>query len=414
MVKRFGSDYKGLFRVYTGKVLEEAGITTIIVDSGFHYYSGLLIFILSCIVLIITGVTMTKQVMDRHIYPLLNPLKELKTVAEHMSNGKLDYDPQYTEEDEIGTLCLAIGESNRKIRSYIEDVAEKLKALADGDLTAKVDMDYIGDFEQLKESINRISESLNATMHTILQSADSVHEHAKNVSGETSELSTSVADVNAQIKEAHTLISDIQQKFDANLTQTGESMRISSDATNALKDSYGHLEELLQAMKKISERSDRIAEIIEIINQIASQTNLLALNASIEAARAGEAGKGFAVVADNVRDLANQTADAVANSDNLIKESVSAVEEGNALVNIAVEEMKEVVAKTENVNAHIEQIAESIKEETSIVNEVAKSITVIDDFAKETAETSKECDEMTNGLYQEADNMHEIVGQFVL
>ena len=293
-------------------------------------------------------------------------------------------------------------------------MAEKLGAISDGDLTAQVTMDYIGDFEELKTSINKISESLNVSMQTILQSADSVHEHAKSVSGEASELSANVSNVNERISGIHEGISAIREKYEESLNCASESLKISDNATEALKSSYKQLESLFAAMEIISDKSNSIVEIINTINQIASQTNLLALNASIEAARAGEAGKGFAVVADNVQSLAAQTAQAVSDSEGLIRDSVSAVEEGRRIVNIAVEEMKSAVEKNEDVHSHIIQMTDSIREETTIVENVAQSIYGIDDFAKKTESTSKECVDMTKGLYDEVDIMHEIIGKFDL
>lgn len=414
LVKKVGNDYAGLFRVYTGQVINGTGVTAIVVDKGLHYYQGVILFTLACIILVLAIYLVVRTMVKTRLYPLLDPLKELVDVADNMSKGQLDYKPQYSSDDEIGDLCLAIEKSNASIRSYISDVAEKLEAISNGDLTAQVSMDYIGDFEELKTSINKISESLNTSMQTILRSADSVHEHARNVSGEATDLSTNVSNVNARINGIHEGIASVRQKFGENLENVEESMKLSEDTTVALKTSYSQLESLFEAMAAISERSNKIVEIINTISSIATQTNLLALNASIEAARAGEAGKGFAVVADNVQDLAAQTAQAVSDSENLIRGTVEAVEEGCRIVNVAVEEMKNVVEKTENVHSHIAQMADSIREETTIVEDVSQIVLGIDDFAKETETTSKECVDMTKGLYDEVDTMHEIIGRFEL
>lgn len=414
LVKKVGNDYAGLFRVYTGQVINGTGVTAIVVDKGLHYYQGVILFTLACIILVLAIYFVVRTMVKTRLYPLLDPLKELVDVADNMSKGQLDYKPQYSSDDEIGDLCLAIEKSNASIRSYISDVAEKLEAISNGDLTAQVSMDYIGDFEELKTSINKISESLNTSMQTILRSADSVHEHARNVSGEATDLSTNVSNVNTRINGIHEGIASVRQKFGENLENVEESMKLSEDTTAALKTSYSQLESLFEAMAAISERSNKIVEIINTISSIAAQTNLLALNASIEAARAGEAGKGFAVVADNVQDLAAQTAKAVSDSENLIRGTVEAVEEGCRIVNVAVEEMKNVVEKTENMHSHIAQMADSIREETTIVEDVSQIVLGIDDFAKETETTSKECVDMTKGLYDEVDTMHEIIGRFEL
>jgi len=414
MKKAMGNDYRGVFRVYTGQDIQGTGVTAIVVDEGTHYYRGVILFVITCSILVFVIYFVVQRRVKSKLYPLLDPLKELVTVADNMSRGQLDYKPEHISDDEIGDLYIAIEKSNESIRSYIGEVAEKLEAISNGDLRAQVTMDYIGDFEVLKTSINKISESLNMSMQTILRSADSVHEHAKNVSGEASELSANVSNVNERISGIHEGISAIRQKYEESLNSASESLKLSDNASEALKGSYKQLDSLLTAMETISDKSNRIVEIINTINQIAAQTNLLALNASIEAARAGEAGRGFAVVADNVQVLAAQTAQAVSDSEGLIRESVSAVEEGRHIVDIAVEKMKSAVEKNEYVHTHIISMTDSIREETSIVENVAQSICGIDDFARKTESASKECVDMTKGLYDEVDTMHEIVGRFDL
>ena len=414
VTRKTGSDYEGLFRVYTGLSLQDAGVSVIVVDTGLHYYRGVIIFTILCIVMFVIVVIFSRRLTKRFLYPLLNPLNELMEMADDMSQGRLDYTAKYDVDDEIGVLCSAIEESNRSVRGYIDDIGVKLEALSNGNLTARVDADYIGEFEQLKESINKISESLNATMHTILDSSDSIREQAGTVSEEAESLSANVSGVNERLNEAIRGISEVKERFEENLDQTRESMRLSDNTKLTVDQIYSRMEELSVAMDRISEKSNDIAEIIDMINSIAAETNLLALNASIEAARAGESGKGFAVVADNVRELAAQTAEAVSNSGALINETLGAVKEGGALVTSTVEEMKDIVAKTEEVNSHISEIADSIRAEGEIVEGVATVIGSIEGFVNETENTSKECVQMTTGLYEEVDHMHEIIGKFEL
>ena len=410
--KKIASDYAGPFRVFTGVEVEDADVSIIVVDKGIHYYGGLLIFFVCCIILLAVIVGVCRRITRNFLDPLLNPLGELMSAADNMSKGQLEYVPAYSSDDEIGTLCKAIERSNNSIREYIKDVEDKLSSLADGDLTANVDMDYIGDFVELKSSINSISTSLNSTMRVILEAANAVHSKAQDVAGEAGELKNSVQGVNSRIEDANNQIKEVRTKFETNLEQTRETRRVSDNMTKTIKISYEKLENLTGAMEKINEKSNSIANIIEIINNIAGQTNLLALNASIEAARAGEHGRGFAVVADSVRELAEQTTKAVADSERLIEESVAAVNEGNSMVGSVVSEMKAVVDATDDVNECILNIADTIREETAIMENVAESISEIDTFAKGTENTSAECVEMTQGLYTEIDKMHEIIGTF--
>ena len=412
LTKRVGSDFEGFFRIYTGKKVEKAEVVIAVVDTGLHYYSGVFIFFICCIVLAAVILIVIRKTTEKDIYPLLDPLSELTKVARNMSAGHLDYQAKYRVDDEIGTLCKAIEQSNLAIRGYIDDVSNKLVAISEGNLTEKVEKDYLGDFEKLKVSINKIVESLNLSMKEILETADSVHAKAQNVSDEATSLEGNVAGVNDLVNEVHARISEVKSRFDDSLEQTNNSIHLSDDANAALEKCDSIKDELIRAMNRISEKSRDIADIINIIKDIASQTNLLALNASIEAARAGELGRGFSVVADNVRVLAEQTSSALANSSSLINESVQAVEEGNRLVDETAKSMKCAVEKTEQVNKFINQIAEAIQEDSKILDNISKHIANMESFAEETRNTSKGFVDMSLGLYSEADRMQEIVGEF--
>ncbi len=414
LTRKTGKDHAGMFRIYTGKYIPQAQVTVLVVDTGLHYYSGVFVFLLCCIALIIIIIFVNTKFAKTMLYPLLDPLNELMVVSENMGKGKLDYAAQYTKNDEIGTLCKAIERSNKAVKRYLQNVDNDLQQIANGDLTAHSQSVYEGDFIALGNSINGIASSLDNTMKSVLESAEAVHESTDNVSTEAKGLAEQVSGVTGLIDDATQQIIKVQDKFTDSLTQADRSKELSNTACEALNESHEQLKLLAEAMTRISEKSNSIAEIIQIINNIAAQTNLLALNASIEAARAGEAGRGFSVVADNVRVLADQTKDAVADSERLISESTQAVAEGGELVEKVVNSIQGVVDKTHDVDGQISEITALIKEETEIIGNITTNIKQIEEFADQTRTTSMECVSVTETLSDEVEKMRNAVGKFTL
>ncbi len=407
-------DYDHIFRIFTAKYMEDIGITVIYAASGLNYYGGIIIFLLECIIILIVTLIMSKKFIQKKLLILFKPLENLSIVAQNMGKGILDYHTEYSADDEIGNLCIAIEHSNLAIRSYITDISEKLKAMSEGDFSVRVDMDYIGDFSPLKSSINHIGEALSNAITTIGDAVNIVYKSAENVSGESSNLANQVSSVTKLINESNQAISDINNELKSSYLKTEESIEISQNTNTQLGNGNDQMIKLLSAMDKITETSNQIAEIIEIINGIASQTNLLALNASIEAARAGETGKGFAVVADSVRDLASKTTEAASNTSSLIDMSVQAVNQGSFLAEETAKDLQIVVEKTEDVNNHILTIAESIDKQTSIVDIVSKNFSDIKSYTANTSLASQECAKLSQELFSQVEKIQEIISVFKL
>lgn len=405
-------DFDNAFRVFTAKYTEDIGLTVIYVINGWSYFSGILFFLLGCAVIMVVAIISAKYSVKKVLPPMFAPLKKLQDVANNMSNGILDYRSEYMAEDEIGSLCIAIEKSNATIRSYIEDIADKLDAMAQGDFTVMVEREYIGDFMPLRDSINEIAEALRIAMRQISEEAEKVYHSAQDVEKDATTLAEDVKAVTSLIEEGNQDVSRVYNEFQMNRDVAERSMSISDEAQTQLLHGNEQMEQLLQAMEKINDTSVKISEIIETINNIASQTNLLALNASIEAARAGETGKGFAVVADSVRELAGKTAEAAVDTADLINLSRMAVDEGRTIAKTTADNMQLLVSKTNDVSSQISVIVDSIENETDIIENVNKKFENISGYTENNSTTSEECAMLSKQLFEQVENMNQIITKF--
>lgn len=398
--------------IYTSEFIEDAGLTIIYATSIFSYFGGLIIFyIISLVLIVIIYISVSKK-LSKFIVDSLSPLDNLITVSSDIKNGNLSSRILYDSKDEIGTVCKIINESNEAISGYIKDIDEKLGYIASGDLRVEIVSDYIGDFQQLKDSINKIAETMKNSVIKIIDSSDSVYSSSCDVHAGADTLAKDVEAVTELVSNVQEKISNVEVSFDKSNNDIDNVSIVSENAIKKLHEGTYSLQDLQSAMIQITEKSDAISDIIDIINAIASQTNLLSLNASIEAARAGDAGKGFAVVADEVRKLAEQTAEAAYKTTSLINESKDAVNNGNLLVEETANKMAQIVEMNESVNKKLFNIAESIKVENEIIKEVSSSIYEIEDFTRNTQATSQECVALSTTLNEQANLMKDAVSRF--
>ena len=183
-----------------------------------------------------------------------------------------------------------------------------------------------------------------------------------------------------------------------------------SDADSSRED----MKALMEAMERISDTSKKIENIISDIESIASQTNLLSLNAAIEAARAGEAGKGFAVVAEQIRMLADQSAQSAVDTRTLIEGALNEIEEGNTVAMKVAESMDSVVQGINDIADVSKQLSENSNVQIAAMREAEKGIAQISEVVQSNSAASEECSATSEELSAQAEAMNELISQFTL
>ncbi|RYE70197.1 MAG: HAMP domain-containing protein [Rhizobiaceae bacterium] len=300
------------------------------------------------------------------------------------------------------------------IQLVVDALAKGLAHLSDGDLNYRIATPFVSHLDRLREDFNNSIGKLNEVLTTVGQNvraidagASEIRQSADDLAQRTEQQAASVEETAAALEQVTTTVKDSARRAE-------EVGRLVNRTRGNAEQSGIVVGDAVNAMHGIEQSSAEISKIIGVIDQIAFQTNLLALNAGVEAARAGEAGKGFAVVAQEVRDLAQRSANAAKEIKALINTSASQVETGVALVGNAGLALATIVAEVQEINGHIDAIVVASREQSTGLQEINTAINTIDQGTQQNAAMVEEQTAASHGLAAEADELKRLLAQFAL
>ncbi len=287
-----------------------------------------------------------------------------------------------------------------------------LGQLAAGDLSARIDDVFPEEYEALRADFNAAVNDLGATMRVIVESAGAVKSGAGEITGATDDLSRRTEQQAANLEETAAALEEITATVRQTAKGAEDVRHVVTESRVAAETSGVVVVKAVEAMADIEKSSEQISQIIGVIDEIAFQTNLLALNAGVEAARAGDAGRGFAVVAQEVRGLAQRSAEAAKEIKQLIQQSTSQVASGVDLVGQAGTTLKAMAGHVTRIEGLIQTIAASAQEQATGLHEVNTAVTQMDSVTQQNAAMVEETSAASHALSGEADQLSELVSRF--
>lgn len=337
---------------------------------------------------------------------VLQPIIRIRDEMEEIAAGNLSSDFSLEQNTtEIGMLVNSICITKSELKKYIRNIALCLSRIAEGNMDQDIDIDYIGEFLPIRDSLVEILDSLNSALHRINISAEQVTTNSANVAVISQSVSQGAAEQAATVQELSASATNISFHIDS-IAGSADCAKICSvDAAGKLMDGTGKMKELSEALGIISGSSNQISGIIKTIEDIAFQTNILALNA---------AGKGFAVVADEVRNLAAKSSEAAKDTTTLIENTLHLIDQGVSLAASTMSTLEEVGVGAKQSTELVQQIAESSAIQKENIHQLTNSIQQISNVIQANMGTAEESSVSSAELNGQAKILKDAINRFRL
>lgn len=342
-------------------------------------------------------------------------IHEVNQVMLRMSDGDFSGQVQSPARGELAVLKDSVNHSLAHIAIAIKAISEVVAAQAAGDLTKTLPAGtFKGQLHDLKNAINYSMQKVHEVVEVTVEVANAVSHSADEVAQGSHDLSQRVQEQAAALEQTSAAMDNIHDQVQQNIHNAEQMVQEAQSVQSQALAGEGVMQKSMDAMQAIQASSQKIGEIVSLIDSIAFQTNLLALNAAVEAARAGEHGRGFAVVAGEVRNLAQKSADAAKDIKDLIQDSVERINQGSQLAAESASVLQQINQSIFTVVDRVRQIATAAVEQGESIDQVHRAIAQIDGVTQQNAALVEETSAASESLNEQALTLQKEMGFFAL
>ena len=296
----------------------------------------------------------------------------------------------------------------------IEEAADCLKEMANGNLNVEVKGNYQGDHAIIKDALNGTIDAMNDILGQVSMAVEQVSAGSREIATSSQALSQGATESASAVEEISASMQEMGSQTNQNAENATQANQLAVLARDNAEKGNGQMTQMVKAMGDINQSANNISKIIKVIDEIAFQTNLLALNAAVEAARAGKHGKGFTVVAEEVRNLAQRSAKAAKETTEMIEDSIKRTEIGTTIAENTSKALEEIVVGATKVTDLISEIAAASKEQAQGIGQINNGLGQVDQVTQQNTASAEEMASAGEELSSQSLQLKQMLAKFQL